>query len=481
MPVKLASMALGASLLCCSARLGAQDADELGFSDVEAPPQPSAASPSPSPDGAAIELGATLRFQGVVRPTFERVANARQLLELHLDVRQELGDARLRVFAAAHGEVDYRMLADPEGYDRETFDTYAWNVRPGEIYLAFEWRALELRVGEQIFNLGQGEVLSVLDLMNPRDLREPLLTDPDYVRLPLLASRLGLAFDRTRLDVVVVHEPYFGLRAPPLGEWSPFRKLLLEDPRLGPALDDRTLRNQHLPEHRLLDLDATQLHARSSWSGEGVDLALLASNLLDPIGVPTLPRATEFEEPVVDVPIVHSRYALFGHAGAYALGPCLLRWELAFEHERPVSVRRTNTPLERWDAARSNALRGLLGLTYAPSSATQVGFEAAQLLLLDALPPRSALLFPLEAPQFALRVSQKFWSERFELAGVGLLIGLSPVNAWAARIELAYAPADDLQLGLGYVTYHPSDRFGVFYGFERNDSLFFELRWTVSR
>jgi hypothetical protein len=465
-----------------SAERAPDGADSVGFGDESFERSADPASASGVPESMQFALGATLRLQTASRVSSGRFAKARQLLDVRFEARRELGNgARLRVYAAGHTEVDYLLLADMDEYDRETFDVYAWQVRPREVYLAFEWSAIELRVGEQIVNLGQAEVLSVLDVINPRDLREPFLTEPEDVRLPVLMSRLSVAIDRTRIEVMAVHEPYFGLLPPPLGEFSPLRQFILEDPTLGPALEDRTMRNVHVPSHALFDLDATQFHARVHWSGPSVDLSLQASDLLDRAGVPSLPPATEFEKDTIDVPIAHPRYALFGHSGAYTLGPCILRWELAYEHRRPVTVRTIDSNLMIWSLARTTALSGMLGVTYAPSAATNVGFELSQAYRVGALPVGTALLFPLDLPQFALRATQMLLRERLTISGVALLIGLAPVNAWAARIEVRYAITDDVEAALGFTSYQPSRHFGMFYGFEHNDRLFFHLRWNLSQ
>jgi hypothetical protein len=455
--------------------------DSVGFGDTAFSPSaettPSLAASEPSP----VKLSATLRLQLASRTAPFHLAKARQLLDLRLEAHHALGDSlTLRFHAAGHSEADFQVLAHPGDYSSATFDTYGWQVGPREIYAALEWSALELRIGEQIINLGQTDMLSALDIGNPRDLRDPLMTEPEDLRLPVLTSRLGLTLDRTRIEVMLIHEPYFGLRAPPLGEWNPLRKLILEDPTLGPALDGRNLRNRDVPGHRLLDLDATQVHARVSWSGPGVDLSFLASDLLDPFGVPSLPPASAFDAETIEVPVAHPRFFLFGHGGAWTLGPCILRWELAYEHDRPLTVTQIDRELMLWSIARVSALRGVLGLTYAPSTTTQAMLELSQAYLFEAPPTGTALLFPAEAPQLAMRVNQMLFKERLTLAAFAYFIGVSPFNAWAARFDMRYDVTDDIEAAVGFTTYQPTGHFGVFYGFKGHDRLMFSLRWNVS-
>jgi hypothetical protein len=230
----------------------------------------------------------------------------------------------------------------------------------------------------------------------------------------------------------------------------------------------------------LFDLDATQVHARVSWSGPGVDLSFLASDLLDPFGVPSLPPASAFDAESIAVPIAHPRYFLIGHGGAWTFGPCILRWELAYEHDRPLTVTQTDSDLMLWSIARMSALRGVIGLTYAPSTTTQAMLELSQAYLFEATPGGTALLFPAEAPQLAIRVNQTLWKERLTLAAFAYFVGVSPWNAWAARFDVRYAISDDVEAAIGFTTYQPTGHFSVFYGFKGHDRLMFSLRWNVS-
>jgi hypothetical protein len=262
------------------------------------------------------------------------------------------------------------------------------------------------------------------------------------------------------------------------------RKLLLQNPLLATALRDRELRYAHHPGPNPAQLDAQQLHARLAWSGSGVDLALQASSLLDAFGVPSLPAPQQLEGQRIDLPSYHPRYALLGQAGAVSLGAFLLRWELAGELQRPQIVRRTDSPLPEWSMERLNSLRGLFGVTYVPSTRTSLALELLGTRVLDNPERRPdsgyALLFPVEAGQAALRFGQALWRDRLQLTVVVLWIGLVRFNALAGRAELSYALLDALRASLGYVHYQPSSQFGPFYGFERNDRLYLNLRWDIA-
>jgi hypothetical protein len=457
------------------------DGDSLGFAA-----QPSAAGePGVGPiieDVSPWTASATLRVQGAVRlDSADRLAKLRQVFEGRLEWQHDLGSSwQIRAITSGRTEVDFALLADTTAYRAPDIDVYGWQLLPRETYLSLSSSGFSLSFGEQIANLGQGEVLSVLDVVNPRDLREPLLADLSEIRMPVLMTRLAATLGTVRFELFAVHEPYFGLTPPPLGEFSPFRRLILES---AAPLATRTLSNAHWPRRDVTFTTATQGHARMSWSGPSIDLTLSASSVLDPLGVPALPPAAAFDSQAIALPILHPRYTLFGQSGALTLGAFVLRWEAAFELSRRIALRDTSTPLLRLSSVRRSGVRGLLGLTYVPSASTNAGLEIVHAYLLDSpnrVPGSQArTLFPLEEPQLALRASQRFLRDRANLSVLVVRIGARHLNAWVSRVELGYAVLDNVEVTLGCVTYHPTNRFGFFYGFTAHDRVFLDLRWDL--
>jgi hypothetical protein len=162
----------------------------------------------------------------------------------------------------------------------------------------------------------------------------------------------------------------------------------------------------------------------------------------------------------------------------------VLRWEAGLDFDRAITLRKTDTALQIWSAERHDLLRGLVGVTYVPSTVTSAAIEVTSAYLFDnpAHDPERAVAprFPVEQTDVALRFNQRFLSERAAFGALLMVFGVAPVNAWAARLDLAYAITDDFEVMLGVVTYHPSNEFGFFYGFDRNDRVFLSLRWDAS-
>jgi hypothetical protein len=468
--------------------------DELGFGDAPvaitaAAPAAITAEVSEDTSASSWHLSGSVGVQSALR--LERQdADRLGKLRLVFAPRLEFGHAfahsstSLQLVLSARAEADFAYLLRPDAYDGPTMQLYGSQLIVGTSFVRVASSHFELAFGSQIVNFGQAEVLSLLDVVNPRDLREPLFADLEDLRLAVLMTRVGFSLDRLRAELILVHEPYFGLIAPPAGEFSPLRKLLLEIPGVGPVLAQHELYYQHVPGRDPTQFDAIQAHLRVSLRLSRADLSLQASSLLDSFGVPGLPTLDQLLQPRIDLPTYHPRYVLLGQAGALSLGAFLLRWELGCELERTLIVQRKGSLLPDWSSERLNTLRGLLGFTYVPSARTNLGIELLQSVVLDnpgrRAPGDHELLFPVEALQLALRLSHTFLRERATFTLVLLCIGVSEWNAFAGRAELSYAILDDLRLALGAVSYQPSSHFGPFYGFERNDRVYLNLRWSFA-
>ena len=467
----------------------AQDsADDEGFAEV-LPVTDATASTPVEPTSASVHLSGTVALDSAIRLNRRGAARwgkSRLVFAPELEIKRELASAAtsLEILASGRAEADFAYLLRPEDYDAATMELYGSRLIIGPSYLRVATHHVELAFGEQIRNFGQGEVLSLLDLVNPRDLREPVFADLEQLRLPVLMTRVGLSFERAQGELLIVHEPYFGLLPPPTGEFSPLRKLLLGIPALNALLSERTLRYRHLPGRASLGWASTQLHGRITLRAPRADLSLQAASVLDALGVPSLADPQTWTETRIDLVTRHPRYAVFGHAGALTLGPVVVRWELGYESQRPFVLRSSGSGLSPFTSEPLSAVRGLLGLTYVPSGRTNLGVEALQSVVLDNPARRtgsdSELLFPVEATQLAFRASHRFLRDRAELTLIGLLIGVPRINAASERVELSYLPFDGVRISLGAVSYQPSQDFGPFYGFERNDRAYANLRWSFA-
>jgi hypothetical protein len=467
----------------------AQDsADAVGFGDDTALPLAPVAAPAQEDTPSRWSFAGWLRTQLALRlerAEPSRLAKLRSTLGAELGYRRDLSHAAT-VRAVASGRLEYDLAYElhRSHWDEATLDTYELRLIPGELFAALQLESFELSTGKQIVNLGQGEVLSVLDTVSPRDQREPAAADPEELRLSVLMTRASLSSGAHRAELIVVHEPHFGLLPPPLGELSGLRKVIA-DQAGGAVLASRELSYRHVPDRAAISAQSTQAYARMTLVGEGFDLAFLAASLLDPIGVAGLPEPGAFAEQDIELIVHHPRFTRFGHSGAVPFSSFVLRWELAFDAKRPLSLLDTSRPFERMTSVRRDQLSGLLGLSYVPTPSTSAALELQQSHVLDH-PARKddgarEPLMPIEAPQLALRVDHTFLRDRAALQLVLLLVGIEPFNAFVARGLVDYELTPGLRAGVGFICYAPSaTELGPFYGLGGADRAFAQLRWDFA-
>jgi hypothetical protein len=469
---------------------GGSSGDDVGFGDGGGS---SSNSESSSSEPSPWSLQGNLREQTAIRTesqVLSRLGKLRVIGELQLGFAKDfiLGGtpATFRAVAGAHGEYDFATL-DHSVYDEPGREIYAWQAFPQDTYVSLNWGALELSFGKQIVPMGQGEVLSALDIVNPRDLREPVVTDPADMRLAMLMSRIGLRIGDIHLEGIVVHESNPGLIAPPLSEYSPTRKLLLGNGALRDSFEGHEVRYSHRPDATLWRNRSAQYHARLTFMGSGYELALQAASVLDPIGVSTLPTAEELQRNDIYLDLFHPRYTVLGHTGTFTAGEFVFRWEAAADLDRLTATRRIDTNLLRLESARFTQLHAMLGFTWVPNTSTNASLEYLQSYVFNEptrhrslTGPAVELLWPIEAPQIAVRVSHTFLDEKATFNLLLLLIGISPFNAFTARVDVGYKLTETFQVNLGYVAYHAGTEFGPLYGFGMNDRVLLNLRWDFS-
>jgi hypothetical protein len=466
--------------------------DDLGFGDAPAASAGSASEPSSS-EPSPWALSGSVREQSAVRTeagVVSRLAKLRTLFDLQLSYNRDFvllgAGASFRVVASGHGEYDLAML-EQSVYDLPTREVYTWQAYPQDLYAALTWGVLDLSFGKQIVPQGQGEVLSSLDLVNPRDLREPVVTDPIDMRLAVLMSRLGLRLGDVHLEGILVHESNPGLIAPPLGEYSPIRKLLLMS-GFSDTFGGREVRYDHRPEATMFRSRSAQYHGRLSYQGQGYELALHAGSVLDALGIASLPTPEELELSELYLDLFHPRYTVVGHSGTFTSGEFVFRWEAVVDIHRLTTTRRMDTSLLRLEASRFTQLHGMLGVTWVPDTTTNASLELLQSYVFDEPTrhpqlgsPPMALLWPVEAPQLAFRASHTFFDDRVTLNLLAILIGIYPFNGFAGRADLTVKLNEAFQLNLGYVAYHASaTHFGPFYSFGLNDRVLLSLRWDFA-
>ncbi len=447
------------------------DEDAIGFDTPESGDQAAIEAPNPlSLDGAfRSQWGAWVeRFSG------NPFAKGRQNLDLQLRYTRDW----FRLLISGHAEYDLAYLHQRSRYDSETLDEYEWlvDLRESVIHATLSW--VQLSFGRQTVVWGEGDVLSPLDIANARDLREPGLSDLEDIRLPVLSTKVGVTADAYRIEAMMIHESFFGLRSPPLGPFSPWAEVVGRLDQVFEGLE-QGLRSRPLAfvdRPGRYSLKNQQGLLRVTRWGRGLDLGFYVASVLDRDGVFVPPTIEALFAPgPLEFVIAHPRYTLVGTSGALPLGDWLIKWELAASVNRALNVL-APAPDNRTHG-RATLLDGMLSWTYSGFSNTFIFLEFQQRFLLTELPKT---LFSTKMPAVALRSRHTFLREDLELHLALSGIGWNFEGGWLARLELRFRAIDHLWASIGLTSYHPGRELSPLSGLNQHDRFFARFRYDFS-
>ncbi|MBV70456.1 MAG: hypothetical protein CMH52_03820 [Myxococcales bacterium] len=459
------------------------DQDEFGFADTPD------LDPSDQPTLSALQLKGFFRSRAgfwLNRLDDDPVSTLRQSLDLDGLYK----GAWWRVVIGGHVEYDGAYELDEARYDDATLASYRARYFPREQYLSMQLKHVDLKVGRQTVAWGEGDVFSPLDIVNPRDLREPGLADLDDIRLSILATQLGILSPYGRFELIATHEGYFGEQPSPLSEYSPLANVLRANEQAAAFLDDRTLKYKHSQSR--YDLDSGNILARWLLKSEGIDLGLYYGWLRDRQGVVVLPDGFEQLDVLlnaglsadalagfptsIDLELDHRRYSLTGASMAFVTGSFVAKSEWLVEFGKPYNTGRTSPSIPTIGIDTMTVLTGMAGVTYSGFGDTILSFEAQQSYPLSG---GAHALFPVSALQTAARVSRTYLRERLQLDIAATAIGLGAQYGWLTRGGLAYELVDALKLTALYVHYGAgtASTIGPFDGFKTHDQVWLQIRW----
>lgn len=407
-------------------------------------------------------------------------AKSRASVDLVLTGKQDF----LRLKLHGHFEVDFRYLGDD--FDDPTREAYQTQLLPREVLVGFSLGPVELTIGRQIVAWGEGDALSPLDVVNPRDLREPGLADLDDIRMSVFATRIGLFLGDHRIEAMVIHEADFGLRSPPFGPFSPFPALIgsFDSPiPIGDLLAEKQLGFSDREDRFALGNQQPLL--RWVYKGPGVDLGAYAAWVLDRQGTVRLPDAALLLDPEVtriDVELAHPRYGVIGTSGAWASGSTLLKWELGASLEKSFNVGDSAAFPPTLGIEKATTIDAMLALNYTPITDLQLALEITRSTFVNK--PKN-LLFPADDLFAAFRLMVRTLRERLTLSFAASAFA-PPDESFAdgfgffLRAGADYELMDGLKLGLAFVHYNPSDDLGMLSGLDTHDNLSLKLRYDFT-
>jgi len=376
---------------------------------------------------------------------------------------------------------DGAYLVDRQERDFETLRTYEFYALARETSALVEFGALSVKHGLIAPSFSELDLTSSLDLVSVFDLREPGLREPEDVRLPVWASRLGGQWSGHSVETIVIHEPRYDLRSPPFGPFGPVQGQL---ETLGIFIDWNRLTQDRLVS--IGDREEEDPFARQqavlryAYRGGGVDFTMLAASVFDRIGELENVDIAPWLQPsskIFELTLLHRRYEIAALGLATSLGSWLLKSELVYRHRQPTFFR-DETPglVVPIVAGRHELVSGALGLSTS-GDGWQIGLEATQAYRVSRRDIQE--LQDSERGGWALRSQFNFARDILSLSFIGVASGWSLEGGGVGRAELGWSINDEWSLASGVVAYLEGRELGPFAGWDRHTRGYLRLTWTT--
>jgi hypothetical protein len=333
-----------------------------------------------------------------------------------------------------------------------------------EAFLEFSpLETLDLRLGRQINVWGMLDSLTLVDVLNPRDNREPGLVDLDDARLPVWATRLDGYLEQVRIQVVANHEVRFN-KEPGFGN----EYFYYPDPDNLTSLKNRVpLTEEEIPDH---GGSSTEYGLSVKRSFSGWDVAGYYAEVFD--DSPHLVGTFSGMQPLITAR-KHARLTLRGAGASAVVESWLLKGEVA------------QTRGFRFFGSEQDFVRsaGALGVEYSGISNVQLGLEASlqRLEAFNDIPyrstgqPNASLLS--EVLQSAWTWRQDLLQQTLHLNVMALQVGASGEYGGSRRVGLEYDWADGLNVEGGLLLYQPGES-AYAQQLDDNDRLFAGLSYA---
>lgn len=373
-----------------------------------------------------------------------------------------------------------------------------------EAYLTFREERLELRAGLQRFAFGKLDGIPPTDVVNPRDVHDPLLRDFEDAKIgvpSIFASYFPADWNAIDLSQIRLDLAYIPLTVPPRlpltrERWFP---PTIGDPGLGFPIT-LTTANDAPP----VGFSTMGIMARAAGTWRAVDW-----DVYHYTGPETAPNATISAEVTSDLSqpqipnaaraVLHQEHAtihMTGFDASTTLGSATLRAESAFfqnRHYLRPAIDLVNDVLG--DSAASAAIIAdltahqhatvPLGDLFVAADAVEWGvgidyylagflplLQINQTVLLDHAP---RLLIGRPDTRLTGVVRKAFWDDRFELDVRNAYA--FETGSWLALPRLAYTVSDNLRVRLGYLVVGGS-RNSLIGQYKRNDEVVLEARFS---
>ena len=368
-----------------------------------------------------------------------------------------LGRDWIRGFASAY--FDY----DPAVRDWTTDTDELYYVELNEAYLTIDGERMDLILGKKMMRWGTGDGINPMDLINPRDYRDPIASARADARLPVLLADGIFLLGPVTLEGVLI--PKAEVNEFPLSD-SPWEPKALKEMRRMAKSGEIVLAPKEEPDNWFED---AEFAFRISTVRHGFDLALLYYNGYT--DDPVYHRDYLTDGRMRFTPRYH-RYKAYGFNFAKGFERATIRGELAVKPGLLFSID-SNDPSYAKDSdglVTRDLYQGVIGIdrTFFTNLYTNLQF------FVDIIDNgREAIALKQKTHGITFEISDKFLDDDLTAGFRGMYF---TSNDWsAAEIFAEYKIGDNWQIATGYMFFNgPKDsRLGQ-YG--ENDMVYLRLR-----
>jgi hypothetical protein len=370
-----------------------------------------------------------------------------------------LGQDWIRGFASAY--FDY----DPAVRDWTDDNDELYYVELNEAYVTIDTERIDLIFGKKMMRWGTGDGINPMDLINPRDYRDPIASARADARLPILLANGIFLLGPVIMEGVLVPKPEVNKFSLPNSPWEP--KALKEMRRMAKS-GEIVLAPKEEPDNWFKD---AEFAFRVSTVWKGFDLALLYYN-----GYPDDPvyhRDYLTDGRMRFTPRYH-RYKAYGFNFAKGFERVTIRGELAVKPGLLFSID-SNYPSYKEDSdglVARDLYQGVIGIDYTFFTNLYVNLQFFVDMIEDG---KEALAAKRKTHGITFEISDKFLDDDLTAGFRGRYFTSN--DGSASEIFAEYKIGDNWQIAPGYMFFNgPKDsRLGQF---KDNDMVYFNLRYN---
>jgi hypothetical protein len=353
----------------------------------------------------------------------------------------------------------YYQMEGRESFTDETLDAYESEVRLRDVY--FEgplWERFWFKSGRMIDVWGESESAQIIDLLNPRDLREFGQQDVEDIRTPVWATKLQYSGDGWLADFIIVHENRPNQYATNRSDFDPY--ISIRD-SLNLVGEEEAMESRFFEEPEFL--------FRYLYNLQGSDVSVVLGYVFnDALTLMHTDTVAASDKPTVT--LFSKKVKVVGLAGNYVRGSWLVRSEMAWKSGVAVqntdifSVDAQNSGKRGW--SEKDQVQGMAGATYTGIADLSVSIEGSFVRILD---HESSLLQDSFTPSIVMTVLYDMFYQT--LHNIWVVNYYPDTREWVNRLSAIYEYSDSVHFSGDIINYESSEETGFLYPYRNQDRI----------